>query len=209
MTGKILELMKSGHILVPKLLLQNYKKLKLTDKELIVLIYLLGTTEFDPEQISKDLNLKLTDTLKLIDNLTQKDILKISVKSGKICEEYINLDEMYNKLVMNMINEKKEAPKTTIYDKFEKEFARTLSPMEYEIIGAWIDNNYSEETIELALKEAVYNGVSNLRYIDKILSEWQKKGIKTQKDIKEEREKRAKQKPKKEVFEYDWLNEID
>ena len=209
MTGKILELMKNGHILVPKLLLQNYKKLKLTDKELIVLIYLLGTTEFDPEQISKDLNLKLTDTLKLIDNLTQKDILKISVKSGKICEEYINLDEMYNKLVMNMINEKKEAPKTTIYDKFEKEFARTLSPMEYEIIGAWIDNNYSEETIELALKEAVYNGVSNLRYIDKILSEWQKKGIKTQKDIKEEREKRAKQKPKKEVFEYDWLNEID
>ncbi len=209
MTGKILELLKQGHIMVPMALLQNYKKLKLTDKELIVLIYLLGSSEFDPEKISKDLNIKLADTLKLIDSLTSKDILKISVKSGKVCEEYIDLDEMYKKLVMSMINDKKEAPKTTIYDKFEKEFGRTLSPMEYEIIGAWIDSNYTEELIELALKEAVYNGVSNLRYIDKILSEWHKKGIKTESDIKKEREKRQKQKPKKEVFEYDWLNEND
>ena len=209
MTGKILELLKNGHIMVPMALLQNYKKLKLTDKELIVLIYLLGSNEFDPEKISKDLNIKLPDTLKLIDNLISKDVLKISVKSGKVCEEYIDLDEMYKKLVLTMMNDKKETPKTTIYDKFEKEFGRTLSPMEYEIIGAWLDNNYEEQTIELALKEAIYNGVTNLRYIDKILSEWKKKGIKTENDIKTEREKRSKQKPKKEVFEYDWLNDND
>ena len=209
MTGKILELLKNGHIMVPMALLQNYKKLKLTDKELIVLIYLLGSNEFDPEKISKDLNIKLPDTLKLIDNLISKDVLKISVKSGKVCEEYIDLDEMYKKLVLTMMNDKKEAPKTTIYDRFEKEFGRTLSPMEYEIIGAWLDNNYEEQTIELALKEAIYNGVTNLRYIDKILSEWKKKGIKTENDIKTEREKRNKQKPKKEVFEYDWLNDND
>ena len=159
--------------------------------------------------MSKDLNIKLADILKLIDSLTSKDMLKISVKSGKVCEEYIDLDEMYNKLAMSMINDKEEAPKTTIYDKFEKEFGRTLSPMEYEIIGAWIDGNYTEQLIELALKEAVYNGVSNLRYIDKILSEWHKKGIKTENDIKKDHEKRNKQKPKKEVFDYDWLNEKD
>ena len=163
MTGKILEHMKNGHIIVPRTLLTNYKKLKLTDKELIILIYLLGTTEFDPEKISEDLNIKLPDVLKLIDNLTSKDILKISVKSGKVCEEYINLDEMYNKLAMTIINDKKEPPKTTIYDNFEKEFGRTLSPMEYEIIGAWLDGNYDENIIKLALKEAIYNGVSNLR----------------------------------------------
>ena len=60
-----------------------------------------------------------------------------------------------------------------------------------------------------ALKEAIYNGVSNLRYIDKILSQWKQKGIKNQNDINKEREKRNKTKPKKEVFEYDWLNEND
>ena len=207
MTGKIIEILKDGHIVIPKILLQNYKKLKITDKELIVLIYLLGNNEFDPEKISNDLNIKLTDILKLIDSLTNKDILKISVKSGKVCEEYINLDELYNKLALTMINEKQEENKTTIYDIFEKEFGRTLSPTEYEIIGAWQDN-YPENLITLALKEAIYNGVKNLRYIDRILTEWNSKGIQTESDIKKEREKHTK-KPKKEVFDYDWLNEND
>lgn len=207
MTGKIIEILKEGHIVIPKILLQNYKKLKITDKELIVLIYLLGNNEFDPEKISNDLNIKLTDILKLIDSLTNKDILKISVKSGKVCEEYINLDELYNKLALTMINEKQEENKTTIYDIFEKEFGRTLSPTEYEIIGAWQDN-YPENLITLALKEAIYNGVKNLRYIDRILTEWSSKGIQTESDIKKEREKHTK-KPKKEVFDYDWLNEND
>ena len=49
-----------------------------------------------------------------------------------------------------------------------------LSPMEYEIIKAWLDNDMSEELIKEALKEATFNGVSNLRYIDKILYEWGK-----------------------------------
>ncbi len=208
MTGKILELLQNGNIMIPTVLLQNYKYLKITDKELIILIYLIGNPEFDPEKISKDLNIKLPDTLKLIDSLSNKEILKISVKSGKICEEYIDLTGLYKKLTMCIINEKEEKEKNTIYDKFEKEFGRTLSPMEYEIIGAWLDGNYSEELIELALKEAIYNGVSNLRYIDKILSEWYKKGIKNSNDIAKQREKRNK-KPKKEVFEYDWLNEND
>ena len=207
MTGKIIEILKEGHIVIPKILLQNYKKLKITDKELIVLIYLLGNNEFDPEKISNDLNIKLTDILKLIDSLTNKDILKISVKSGKVCEEYINLDELYNKLALTMINEKQEENNTTIYDIFEKEFGRTLSPTEYEIIGAWQDN-YPENLITLALKEAIYNGVKNLRYIDRILTEWNSKGIQTESDIKKEREKHTK-KPKKEVFDYDWLNEND
>ena len=207
MTGKIIEILKEGHIVIPKILLQNYKKLKITDKELIVLIYLLGNNEFDPEKISNDLNIKLTDILKLTDSLTNKDILKIPVKSGKVCEEYINLDELYNKLALTMINEKQEENKTTIYDIFEKEFGRTLSPTEYEIIGAWQDN-YPENLITLALKEAIYNGVKNLRYIDRILTEWHSKGIQTESDIKKEREKHTK-KPKKEVFDYDWLNEND
>ena len=57
--------------------------------------------------------------------------------------------------------------------------------MQYEIIKAWIEEKkYSEEIIIGALKEAVYNGVSNFRYIDKILYEWSKKGIKTMNDVK-------------------------
>lgn len=209
MTGKIIEIIKNGNISIPRLLLLNYKNLNITDKELILLIYLMNDQEFDPERISHDLSMKLTETLEMVDSLSKKDILKLKMRTGKVCEEFISFDELYNKLAMFVINEKNVETKVTIYDKFEKEFARTLSPMEYEIIGVWLDSGYSEEIIELALKEAVYNGVSNLRYIDKILSSWQKKGIKNKEDVKNLNKKVEKNKPKEEVFTYDWLNDKD
>lgn len=206
MTDKIINIIKSGTITIPKLLLQSYKELNLTEQELILIIYFIGNNEFDPERISKDLGLSIGETLKIIDDLTKKDILKISTRSAKVYEEYIDLDELYNKLALTIMTDKETPKRTNIYDKFENEFGRTLSPMEYEIIGAWIESGFSEELIEEALKEAVYNGVSNLRYIDKILYEWQKKGIKNQQDIKVQKEA---PKPKGEVFDYDWLNEKD
>ena len=206
MTDKIINIIKSGTITIPKLLLQSYKELKLTEQELILIIYFIGNNEFDPERISKDLGLSIGETLKIIDELTKKDILKISTRSAKVYEEYIDLDELYNKLALTIMTDKETPKRTNIYDKFENEFGRTLSPMEYEIIGAWIESGFSEELIEEALKEAVYNGVSNLRYIDKILYEWQKKGVKNKQDIKVQKEA---PKPKGEVFDYDWLNEKD
>ncbi len=206
MTEKIINIIKSGTITIPKLLLTNYKTLKLTEQEVILIIYLIGNNEFDPERISKDLEVSPAEILKLIDNLSNKDILKISSRQGKVYEEYIDLDELYNKLALNVMKDKEEVKKTNIYDKFEKEFGRTLSPMEYEIIGAWLESDFTEELIGEALKEATYNGVSNLRYIDKILYEWHKKGIKNKEDINV---KKAPPKAKGEVFDYDWLNEND
>ena len=209
MTDKIIDILKNGNINIPKILLLNYKKLKIQDNELILLIYLINFNEFNPEKIAQDLSLEIVDVLNIINSLSKKDILKIKSQTiNKICEEYICLDELYNKLSL-LFMENKETKKTTnnIYDTFEQEFGRTLSPIEYEIIGAWIESGFQEETINLALKEAIYNGVTNLRYIDKILYEWQKKGIKTSKDIINERKKMENKKPKKEVFDYDWLNE--
>ncbi len=206
MTGKIIDILKDGNIIIPKLLLTHYKALKITDKEFIVLIYLLNNNEFDPERISKDLGLKSVDILNIISSLTKKDILSLeSITNNNVAEEYVSFETLYQKLALILMEDKKEKQETNIYDHFEKEFARTLSPMEYEIISAWLEDNITEELILLALKEAVYNGVSNLRYIDKILYEWQKKGIKTKDDI--QKSQTSKKKNKKEVFDYDWLNE--
>ncbi len=95
-----------------------------------------------------------------------------------------------------------------MYTFFEKEFGRTISSMEYEIIHAWLEKGFSEELILGALKEAVYNGVNNLRYIDKILYEWQKKGYKTMKDVEKNNFKRNNEKTEmKELFDYNWLDD--
>lgn len=208
MTGKVVDIIKDGNIVVPKLLLSNYKNLKITEKELIVLICLLDNNEFDPGRISKLINMKLVDVVTLIDSLVKKNLIVLnSVTNNNVREEYVCLDNLYNKLVLTLMDNKEEESSSNIFDKFEKEFGRTLSPMEYEIIGAWADDGFEEETIDLALKEAVYNGVSNLRYIDKILYEWKKRGIKSKADMEKEKASFKNKKVKGEVFDYDWLNE--
>lgn len=197
MTEKIIDILKSGDVKIPKLLLLNYKKLNINEKEFVLLIYLLNDNDFNPSKMSEDLGFKLNEILNLIDSLSKKDLIKLDVieKNG-IKEEFFSIDELYNKLALLIINKKEKKESSTIYDEFEKEFGRTLSPMEYEIIGAWLESGIKEELIKKALKEAIYNGVTNLRYIDKIIFEWQKKGVKEEKKEK-----------KDEMFEYDWLNE--
>jgi len=73
-----------------------------------------------------------------------------------------------------------EQETTNLYSIFEQEFARPLSPMEYETITGWIERDqYPEPLIVLALKEAVFAGKVNFRYIDRILLEWQRNSIRT------------------------------
>ena len=130
-------------------------------------------------------------------------------KLNNIRSEIINLDSLYEKLAFSLSDEE-DKNDNNLYSVFETEFGRTLSPMEFEIINGWIDNGYSEDLIKLALKEATYNGVSNLRYIDKIIYEWGKKGIKTKEDVENNRKNFKNNSNKnKELFDYDWLNYRD
>ena len=141
-----------------------------------------------------------------IDSLSNKDILKIELKKiNNIRQEFININSLYNKLSYFVVNEETKE-ETNIYDIFEKEFGRTLSPMEYEIINGWLNDGMNEEIVVQALKEATYNGVSNLRYIDKILYEWKNKGLTTTQKIEENRVNFNK-KEKKELFDYNWLED--
>lgn len=211
MTEKIKEIIQNRDITIPRILFQNYKKIGLTDQELIIITYIINTSSiFNPKQISNDLNITLNEVMETMENLSSKGITKLELKKiGNIRNEYINLDGLYEKLAFKILN-KEEEKKTSIYDIFETEFGRTISPMEYEIINAWIENGTSEETIILALKEATYNGVSNLRYIDKIISEWSKKGIKTREDVEKSRmnfKQKKEAKPQNDILNYDWLND--
>ena len=208
---KILYLLKSKDVYLPKLLLLNYKKLKLNEAELIIVIFLINSNEYNPKIISDAMDIKLPLLLEMIALLEEKGILKIKLeKINNIQVEVANLDGLYEKLALILMGEKTSEKESTIYDTFEQELGRTLSPIEYELVGEWLNNN-SEEILKLALKEATYNGVSNFRYIDRIIHEWNKKGIKTREDVLKNNEefKRKKVAPKQELFDYDWLNESE
>ena len=47
----------------------------------------------------------------------------------------------------------------------------------------------------------------NLKYIDKILYEWKKKGINNEQDIEKNKKEFQKKKLDTELVDYDWLNE--
>ena len=121
--------------------------------------------------------------MKYISTLTDKKMLKVDVvKNDKnILEDIIDLDDFYRKISLKMVsnvNDNLDELNSSVFTFIEKEFGRTLSPMENEIIKSWLENGSSEELVREAVKEATFNGVNNLRYIDKILYEWEKKGIK-------------------------------
>ena len=208
---QLINSLKTLNYQIPKELIFNYKKINITELELIFIIYLINQDIFvyNPKKMCSDLNVKLEDVLENINSLMEKGIIKIEItKVNNIREEYLNLDGLYEKLSFILMEEKNDKPSKNLYDIFEVEFGRTLSPMEYEIINCWKETGYSEELIILALKEATYNGVSNLRYIDKIIYEWGRKGIKNKEDVEKNRKsfKRSNNK-NNELFDYDWLND--
>jgi DNA replication protein len=210
MIEKLIDILKNNTINMPRLLLSNYKLLNISEKDLILLIYLLNEKEllFNPKKYSNDLKMPLEEILESVNNLTSKDIIKLDMlKINNMREEVINLEPLYNKLAFKVLNEEIKEEKANLYDVFEKEFGRTLSPIEYELISGWQDGEFSDELIILALKEAVFNGVFNLKYIDKILYEWKKKGIKNKEDIEKDKERFKNKKLDVELVDYDWLNE--
>jgi len=206
---KIVNILKNKDAYIPFLLLNNYKKLNLTDQELIILILLINSNEYNPKLISDIMDIKLPLLLELISNLEEKGMIKIELKNiNGVNTEICILDNLYEKMSLIVMKKEDDRVNKTIYDTFETELGRTLSPIEYELVSDWL-NDTDEEILKLALKEATYNGVSNFRYIDRIIHEWKKKGIKTRDDvIKNNEEFRKKKETKKqELFDYDWLNE--
>ena len=222
-SAKLIDIFKQGHIVIPLFMLQHYKELKLEIGEFLFLMYLYNLGNkfiFDPSKFASDLNLDIKDVMNYIGTLSDKHFIRVEVmKNDKgLMEEMVLMDDFYSKLsliTMDEVNNVSSADNSNIYEIIEKEFGRTLSPMEYEIIRAWLDNDMSEELIQEAIKEATYNGVSNLRYIDKILYEWSKLGIKTAKDVSDNKKKRAKAKEEAssdvdmDIMDWDWFDDYE
>lgn len=219
-SSKLVEILKKGNFVVPLYLFQLRDKFNISFQEFIFLVYLTNLGNkiiFNPNSLANDLNLTLEEVLSYIDSLTEKNYISIEViKNDKnVMEEYIILDLFYEKLTNMMIdniNQTKieEEKNSNVFEVIEKEFARPLTPTEYEIINAWIETGIKEELILEALKEAVFSGVCNLRYIDKILYEWGKKGIKTAQDVEKNRinfKEKQEKKEKLELFDYDWFED--
>ena len=188
-------------------------KENLSLNEFLLLLYFDNSFDlvFDMKVIAKTINMSEDQVLEAYSSLIKKKLIKVKAEKdgyGKIIER-VCLDNFYNEIRSDVKKNECAKEKEDIFAIFENSFGRTLSTMDYEIINAWIDKGFSEELVIAALKEAVYNGATNLRYIDKVLYEWNKKGYKTVNDVNN-RFKEDTYNDKlfeTNVMNFDWLNE--
>ncbi len=208
MTDLIYNVIKNKDYVIRPFLFKIIKEQNLTLNETLLIIYLSNQEhpELDLKLINKITSLDNKEILEAFSSLTNKGLISTDIKKdGDRVIEEINLDGLYKTCASKINKDVEQENKKNIFELFESEFGRTLSPMEYEIINAWLSSGMSESIITEALKEATYNGVSSLRYIDRIIYDWGKKGYKTVEDI---RKNKYKSEEKNDTFfEYNWLDE--
>ncbi|NLA33237.1 MAG: DnaD domain protein [Mollicutes bacterium] len=189
--------------------LREIKSLNLPNNSSFLLIYFINQQKpiLNLDDLNKLLDFTSTEAMDALNDLIKNNLVEINMQkniNGKL-EEVISLNPFYTGIEMKLKENHQEQQTVKIFEIFESEFGRTLSPMEYELINGWLSTGVSEELLIAALKEAIYNGVRNFRYIDKIIYEWGKKGFKSTKDI-EDNLKRNKKEDNQELFDYNWLD---
>lgn len=167
------------------LLIDKYKKLKISENELATILVIDFLIEQGNPFITADiLSLKMSLDVKSIDKilatLLKKGMIDFVTSGDKTITTLNPLKQkLYREFQLSLaqeeedsLNKDKSRKLQNIYSKFEELLARPLTPVEFSKIREWLDFGYQEETIIEALKEALSKGKKSLRSVDKILLQW-------------------------------------
>ena len=217
MKEQIYRFLKTKKLVIDDYVIKVAIAKELNLEEFLVLAFLNNSfdNKFDVELISSSLGIDANRVMEVFNSLMIKGL--VNLESVKDIEnrntEEVSLDGFYKMVCEDIEVEEKEETKEDVFKIFERELGRPISAMEIELINGWLSAGTPEELIIGALREAVYNGVTNFRYIDKIIYEWDKKGFKTMDDVnkhmRSRREEQSKDKISKkasEVLDYDWID---
>lgn len=196
-----------NQINIPVSLIKNYKNIGLNEDELAIILQVYrfmseGNSFPTPSELAEHLTFEEAKCVDVLKNLMQKNILTISEGDNdynKISESY-SLNLLWEKLFSETYKDTKETTEEdgSIFLLFEQEFGRPLSPFEIETITVWLDEDVIQPAlIKAGLRESVLMGKLNFRYIDRILREWQKKGIKSVEEAREASKPFHKNQPQK------------
>ena len=211
--------LKQTKLVITDIIIEIAKIKELSLNEFLVLTYLDNeySDSFDIEVMSKSLKMDINDCLEAFNSLMMKGLVTLESTKDENDKftETVSLDNMYK--IYDLETEKFDKENNSnddIFNTFQVELGRTLSPYELEMINGWLLSGSKEELIIGAMREAIYNGTPYFRYIDKELYEWEKQGFNTMEDVnnylKNKRTNKIDKKIEKkeqEVLDYDWLND--
>ncbi|GGF89151.1 DnaD domain protein [Paenibacillus abyssi] len=194
--------MFEGGVNVPVTLMRTSNELGLSHTETLLLLQIMTykqaeANEFPtPEQLSRRIGMSAQEVGLLLQRLLKDGFLSIDEQMDPdtgIRSERYNWSGWLQKAAEQTVSTMKSPARVVepdvssgkpfgaapdLFSLFEQEFGRPLSPMEFETISGWIDQDrYPEELIRFALKEAVFAGKLHFRYIDRILIEWSRNRV--------------------------------
>lgn len=178
-----------GQISVADALFARYADTDLTHPEFVVYLFLLRwlerpDTAVDLDTLAQQVKLSASAVFTVIQSLIQKKAVILTTErdaTGRAVDRY-DVTPLLER-VLSAQPSTSTAPTTAtaaVYTEIETEFGRPLSPIEQQTIRAWLEtDHYAPDLIQLALREAVLNQAYSLRYMDRILLNWEKKHLTT------------------------------
>ena len=170
------------------LLLENYKKLKISENQLVIIMmidHLLsqGNPFITADLLSLKMSLDVKEIDRLVADLLTRGLMEYVTANGKTVTSLNPLKEkLYREFQITISrenetknNEAISAQLNNIFESFKKELGRSLSPLEISRIREWVSMGYTDEIIINALKEAIAQGKKSLKSVDKILLTWAKR----------------------------------
>ena len=176
------------------LLLENYKSLKMSEQEVATILMIDhyindGNPFITADLLSLKMSLKVKDIDSILAGLFTKGFIEYINRGNEMITTLEPLKSILfrqfqinsSKEEINRVNEKRKESLSNIFGEYQKLLKRTLSPVEINKIGEWIDHGFTDKQIIDALKEALSKDKKSLRSVDKILLKWE-----TRDDIEKE-----------------------
>lgn len=201
----MIDFIHAGQLTISNILLANYAKLGMNSEEMMLWIQLSrkaaqGDVFPDLTPLAQEMGITQERIYLLLNQLVEKELLVIQSnvsEDGKrsdyydLTKIYEKLEAVFTKIAQEEKQKNNQESQINLYQSFEEEFGRPLSPMEYQQIAQWLDeDHYQPELILIALREAVLNQAYSLKYVDRILLSWERKNIKTKEQVQKEQQRR-------------------
>ena len=213
---------KTGNLVLPTELLFHFHEIFDNSDDFLVwqFFYLQNTTsleEISPVQIAESIGKSVAEVNRSMSNLTEKGLLqyKTIALNGEIEAVFDALPalERLDEIVENHSSVAQAVSQNVLKDlveTFQQELGRLLTPFEIEDLTKTIqDDKTSPELVTAALREAVFNGKANWKYIQAILRNWRREGIITVAQVEAKREEREATNPQNITVSDDFLKAMD
>ena len=213
---------KTGNLVLPTELLFHFHEIFDNSDDFLVwqFFYLQNTTsleEISPVQIAESIGKSVAEVNRSMSNLTEKGLLqyKTIALNGEIEAVFDALPalERLDEIVENHSSVAQAVSQNFLKDlveTFQQELGRFLTPFEIEDLTKTIqDDKTSPELVTAALREAVFNGKANWKYIQAILRNWRREGITTVAQVEAKREEREATNPQNITVSDDFLKAMD